>query len=148
MRRATKYLVPTVAERTNTPPGAGRGLTDALRRYVDAITGFSEVSRERAERIVVDLAKRGESRTRDMQKAARELADRSARNQRDLVRLVQKEIRRQMESRGFATREEVERLRTRVQQLEKLEKKSAPKKRTAPKRKPTSKRKPTKSTGH
>jgi polyhydroxyalkanoate synthesis regulator phasin len=129
-----------VTERTNASPGAGRGLTDALRRYVDAVSGFTEVSRDRAERIMGELATRGESRARDIQKAARELADRSARNQRDLVRLVQKEIRRQMESRGFATREEVERLRARVQQLEKLEKKSAPKKkRAAPKRKPTKK---------
>src|SRR5688572_33346215 len=108
----------TVSEPTKPAEGTGGGLMDALRRYVDAVSGFTEVSRERAEKILSDLAKRGETRARDMQKAARELADRSSRNQRELVRLVQKEMRRQIETRGLATRDEVSRLQRRVQQLE------------------------------
>ena len=52
----------------------GGGLADALRRYVDAMIGVTEVSRERAERIIGDLARRGETRTKDIQKAARDLA--------------------------------------------------------------------------
>ena len=54
-----------------------------------------------------DLAQRGETRTKDIQKAARELAERSARNQRELARLIQKEIKRQVESLGLATRDDV-----------------------------------------
>jgi polyhydroxyalkanoate synthesis regulator phasin len=94
------------------------GLADALRRYVDAMVGATEVSRERAERIIGDLARRGETRTRDIQKAARELAERSARNQRDLVRLVQKEIKRQVDALGLATRDDVGKLQERVESLE------------------------------
>jgi polyhydroxyalkanoate synthesis regulator phasin len=134
----------TVAERTSPSPGDGGGLTDALRRYVDAVAGFTELPRDRAEKIIGDLARRGESRARDLSKAARELADRSTHNRRELVGLIQKEIRRQMESRGFATREEVSRLQQRVQQLEK---KQAPKARAAPKRKPAKRTASKKSTG-
>jgi polyhydroxyalkanoate synthesis regulator phasin len=93
---------------TDSSGDRGGGLADALRRYVDAVIGVTEVSRERAEKIVRDLAARGETRTKDIQKAARELADRSARNQRDLARLIQKEIKRQVEALGLATRADVE----------------------------------------
>ena len=78
---------------------APSGLADALRRYVDAVAGMGEVSRERADRIMAELAMRGEPRARDLQKAARDLVDRSTRNRRDLTRLIQKEIRRQLETR-------------------------------------------------
>lgn len=74
--------------------------------------------RDRAQRIVSDLAKRGESRTKDLQKAARELAERSSRNRRELASLVQKEIRRQIRTLGLATRDEIERLQRRVRELE------------------------------
>ena len=80
---------------------------------------MSEVSRERAEKIVSDLAKRGETRTKDIQQAARELADRSARNQRELAQLIQKEIKRQVDALGLATRDDVGRLHRRVNELEK-----------------------------
>lgn len=74
--------------------------------------------RDRAQRIVSDLAKRGESRAKDLQKAAKDLAERSARNRRELASLVQKEIRRQIRSLGLATRDEVERLQRRIRELE------------------------------
>jgi polyhydroxyalkanoate synthesis regulator phasin len=117
----------------------GGGLADALRRYVDAMVGATEVSRERAEKIIGDLARRGETRTKDIQKAARELAERSARNQRDLARLIQKEIKRQVESLGLATRDDVGRLQQRVESLEEApptpQPKSRPKSKKAPPRK-------------
>jgi polyhydroxyalkanoate synthesis regulator phasin len=94
------------------------GIADALRCYVDAVVGVTEVSRERAEKIVADLARRGEVRTKDIQKAARELADRSARNQRELARLIQKEIKRQIDALGLATRDDVGKLERRVDDLE------------------------------
>jgi polyhydroxyalkanoate synthesis regulator phasin len=110
-----------VAEPKNVPDNASDsgGLTDALRRYVDAVVGVTEVSRERAERIMSDLAKRGQSRTKDLQKAARELADRSSKNRNELMRLIQKEIGRQIGALGLATNDEVEKLRKRVRELEK-----------------------------
>jgi len=73
----------------------------------------------RAQRIVSDLAKRGESRAKDLQKAAHDIAERSARNRRELASLVQKEIRRQIKGLGLATRDEIGRLQRRVRELEK-----------------------------
>ena len=117
------------------------GLADALRRYVDAMVGATEVSRERAEKIIGDLARRGEVRTRDIQKAARELAERSARNQRDLARLIQKEIRRQVDALGLATRDDVGDLRDRVESLEDATAEGAPKSK-APRAAPARQRRP------
>jgi polyhydroxyalkanoate synthesis regulator phasin len=93
-----------------------------------------DTPRERAERIVGELAKRGESRAKGIQKAARHFAERSARDQRELMRLIQKEIRRQVEALGLARNTEVERLRKRVQELEKrLSAKQKPKPKDKPK---------------
>ena len=105
----------------NSESSTGGGIADALRRYVDALVGVTEVSRERAEKIVADLAKRGESRAKDIQQAAKELAERSARNNREFVRLVQKEIRRQIEQMRLASRDEVSKLEERLDELEKNE---------------------------
>ena len=66
-----------------------------------------------------DLAERGEVRARDLQKSARELAERSAKNRRELIGLIQKEIRRQISGLGVATKTDVERLQKRVRDLEK-----------------------------
>jgi polyhydroxyalkanoate synthesis regulator phasin len=95
------------------------GIGDALRRYIDAAVGFTEVPRHQAERIVRDLAERGEGRARDLQRSARELADRSARNRKELMGLINKEIRRQISALGLATKADVEKLNRRVRDLEK-----------------------------
>jgi polyhydroxyalkanoate synthesis regulator phasin len=79
------------------------GIADALRRYVDAVVDATEATRERAERIVDELAKRGQLRAKDIQQAASELAERSARERDELFRLVQKEFRRQVDSRRKGT---------------------------------------------
>jgi polyhydroxyalkanoate synthesis regulator phasin len=94
------------------------GVWDALRKYVDAAVSVTDVPRERAERIFRELAERGEVRARDLQKVAKEMADRSARNREELARLIRKEIRRQISQAGVATRTDVERLQARVRKLE------------------------------
>jgi polyhydroxyalkanoate synthesis regulator phasin len=90
---------------------------------------------ERAGKLVDDLAKRGETRTKDIQKAARGIADRSARDRRDLMRLIQKEIRRQVEALGLARNADVEKLDRRVKELEKPAAKKSPAKRKPAQRK-------------
>ena len=70
------------APKTERPDDEGGGLADAFRRIVD------------------ELAKRGEVRTKDITQAARDIAERSARNRDETVRLISKEIRRQLASRG------------------------------------------------
>jgi polyhydroxyalkanoate synthesis regulator phasin len=74
--------------------------------------------RKSAERVVSDLARRGEMRARDVQKLARELFDRAERNRKEITGLVQKEMRRQVKALGLATREDVDRLRKRIRELE------------------------------
>jgi polyhydroxyalkanoate synthesis regulator phasin len=76
-------------------------------------------SEGRAQRLVSDLAKRGETRAKDIQKAAKGIAERSARSRHELANLIQKEIRRQIRSLGLATRDDVERLQRRIRDLEK-----------------------------
>jgi polyhydroxyalkanoate synthesis regulator phasin len=99
--------------------------------------------RERAEGAVRDLAKRGESRARDLQKTARDLADRSTRSRREFVGLIQKEIRRQIRGLGLATREDIEKLQRRIRQLEK----GKPTRRAAPSRAKRGSQRSTKSSG-
>jgi polyhydroxyalkanoate synthesis regulator phasin len=74
--------------------------------------------RRSAERVVGDLARRGEVRARDLQKFAREIFERAERNRKELTGLIQKEIRRQMKALGLATRDDVEKLRKRIRELE------------------------------
>jgi polyhydroxyalkanoate synthesis regulator phasin len=93
-------------------------MLDLVRRYVDSLAGISEVPRDRAEKLVRELAKRGEVRVRDIQRTTQELVDRSLRNRQELVRLIQKEIKRQVASLGVASREDVDKLAKRVKDLE------------------------------
>ena len=103
-------------------------MLDVLRKYMDSLVGITEMPRDRAEKLVRDLQRRGEVRARDISKTAQELVDRSVRNRRELVRLVQKEIGRQVQALGLVTRDEVDKLAGRVA---KLEKKPQPAKRSS-----------------
>lgn len=93
-------------------------MLDLFRRYVDSLAGITELPRERAEKLVAELSKRGEVRAKDLQKQAQQLVERSARNRRELVRLVQKEITRQIHVLGIATKAEVDELEKRLRKLE------------------------------
>lgn len=93
-------------------------MIDVLRKYMDSLSGVSEMRRDRAEKFVSELQKRGEVRARDLQKAAQQVVDRSKRNREELVRLIRKEIRRQVQTLGLATKDDVERVARRVRALE------------------------------
>ena len=90
------------------------------------------MAEEKKRDVVGDLARRGEVRARDLQKLAKTVVERMERNRNEITRLVQKEIRRQINALGLATREEVDTLRKRIRQLESK----------APHRKPAAKKKP------
>lgn len=91
---------------------------ELLRKYMDSLVGITEMPRERAEKLVQELQKRGEVRARDLQSAAQHILERSSRNRQELVRLVQKEIRRQIAQLGLATRDDVDKLAKRVRTIE------------------------------
>jgi polyhydroxyalkanoate synthesis regulator phasin len=117
-------------------------MLELFRKYVDSLTGVTEMSRERADKLVRDLQKRGEIRARDLSKATQELVDRSVRNRRELIRLIRKEIRQQINSLGLATQDDIERLSKRVKTLESQKrstsrpaaKKTAAKRKSSPKK--------------
>lgn len=78
-------------------------MLDVLRKYVDALAGFSELSRDRAEKIVRELSQRGEIRAQEVGKAASDLVSRSVKNRKELISLVRKEVDQQLKSMGIST---------------------------------------------
>ncbi len=93
-------------------------MLELLRKYVDSLAGVTEMPRDRAEQLVRDLQKRGETRIQDVQRAVQDVMKRSSRNRQELLRLVRKEIKSQLSSVGVATRDDLERLARRVDAIE------------------------------
>lgn len=114
-------------------------MLELLRRYADAIAGFGEVSRERTEKLVADLQHRGEVRAQDVRRVTEQIVERSNRNRRELMSLVQKEIRRQIHALGLATRDDVDKLAKRVKALESGARAKPAAKRTTTTRRPAAK---------
>jgi polyhydroxyalkanoate synthesis regulator phasin len=93
-------------------------MRDAIKRYVDAAQSLTEIPRERAERVARRLAGNGMIDPGQIRSVAVDLVERSRENSRRVTELVAGEIRRQLSRVGFASRDEVEHLRRRVQALE------------------------------
>jgi polyhydroxyalkanoate synthesis regulator phasin len=88
-----------------------------LRRYLDAGAAFTQMTQQRAESIVKDLVKAGEVQTEQTQQVVQELVDRSRKNTERLVKLVQTEIRQQVQNLGLATQDDIARLERRIANL-------------------------------
>lgn len=97
---------------------------DAIKRYVEAAQSLTEVPRERAEQIARKLAGSGLIDREQIRGVATDIVGRSRENRRKLTDLVTREIRRQVSRIGFASKDEVERLRQRVQALEVAERRT------------------------
>lgn len=93
-------------------------MREAIRRYVDAAQSLTEIPRERAERIAQRLSGAGMIDPGQIRSVASDIVDRSRANRRKVTDLVAREIRRQASRIGFASKDEVERLRQRVQAIE------------------------------
>jgi polyhydroxyalkanoate synthesis regulator phasin len=120
---------------------------EAIRRYVDAAQSLTEIPRERAERIAQRLSGAGMIDPGQIRSVASDIVDRSRANRRKVTDLVAREIRRQASRIGFASKDEVERLRQRVQAIEiaqrrarQAEQRAAPRKVTTRKAAPARKR--------
>lgn len=109
-------------------------MLEVVRRYVETVTSVADVPRERVEKLVADLQKRGVLRAREVTDVVSQIVRRQARHRTELVRLIRKEISRQME--GAPTTEDVEKLTKRIRALENRTKPKSPAKRTT-KTKPT-----------
>lgn len=73
---------------------------DPWRRYLETGAAFVNLTRSRAESIVRDLVRQGELGQERAQKAVDELLERSRRNTDDLVKIIRREIRQQLEALG------------------------------------------------
>lgn len=75
--------------------------SDLWKRYLDAGMEFTQMSRERAEAVVRDLVKAGEVRRKEAEQWVEDLLDRSRRNTEEVVALVRRELREQLENVGM-----------------------------------------------
>lgn len=91
---------------------------DAIKRYVEAAQSLTDVPRERAEQVARRLAGSGLIDRDQIRSVTSDIVGRSRDNRRKVTDLVTREIKRQVSRIGFASKEEVERLRQRVQALE------------------------------
>lgn len=113
---------------------------DAIKRYVEAVQNIGEVPRERAEQIARRLAGSGLIDPGQIRGVASDIVARSRENRRRLTQLMTREIRHQVSRFGFATKDEVERLRQRVQALEISQRRAAQAKRSPAKAEPPTRR--------
>jgi polyhydroxyalkanoate synthesis regulator phasin len=93
-------------------------MRDAIKRYLDTALSLTEIPRERAERIARRLASNGVIDRGQIRGVAADLVERSRENSRRITDLVTTEIRRQVSRLGLASKDDIERLRQRVQALE------------------------------
>jgi polyhydroxyalkanoate synthesis regulator phasin len=93
-------------------------LRDAIMRYVEAAQSVTDIPRERAERIARRLASSSLIDRGQIRGVTSDLVERSRENRRRLTDFVAGEIKRQLSRVGFASKNDVERLRQRVQALE------------------------------
>jgi polyhydroxyalkanoate synthesis regulator phasin len=93
-------------------------MKDAIKRYLDTAQSLTEIPRERAERVARRLSSSGVIDPSQIRGVASDLVERSRENRRRVTDLVTTEIRRQISRLGLATKDDVERLRQRVQALE------------------------------
>jgi polyhydroxyalkanoate synthesis regulator phasin len=91
-------------------------MLDTVRRYVEA--GMGALSSKRAEDLAKVLVKRGEARKEQVAKVARDLAEWSKKSRDRMAEVVQREVKKQVEALGLATKSDLESLKRRVKSLE------------------------------
>ncbi len=108
-------------------------MLDEMRRLALFGSGVAELTRHQAEQIIKDLVKAGDVRRQQASTAARDLYERSRENRKQLVAIVQTEIRNQIQNLGLASKRDLERLERRIARLEADRKKTTARSSTAKK---------------
>lgn len=93
-------------------------MPNAREQYMQAMASFTEMTRNRAERLASLLTKQGELQSAQAGRFAEQLVRRTQKNRETVSRLIQREVKRQLGALGIATRDEVARLQQRVRALE------------------------------
>jgi polyhydroxyalkanoate synthesis regulator phasin len=120
--------------------------SDVLRKYLDAGVAFTEMTRSRAEAIVRDLVRNGEIQRDQAQEWADALVSRSRQNSEAAIRMIRAEVSRQMTNMGLATREDITKLVTRINELTGAPVRKRRARKAGARKKATAKRRPAKRT--
>lgn len=89
----------------------------AWQRYLDVATGFTEVTRKRAERVVRGLVKQGEVAADQVERTVDDLLRRSERNRQVIGTLVRNETERAVDRLGLARQRDVTRLEEELERV-------------------------------
>ena len=92
-------------------------MNSSLQRYLDAVTGVTELTRSRAEQVVKQLVKSGEAAGDQVGDLVDDLLDRQRKNREAVAELVRNETVRAVHGMGLATTKEVDRLQKQVADL-------------------------------
>ena len=106
-------------------------MLDTVRRYVEA--GREALTPKKAEELARALAKQGQARADQVQQLARELAEWSKKNSDRLRTTIRREVKKQFDKAGVATKDDVESLKNRIRKVESDVKTARSPARTAPK---------------
>lgn len=87
---------------------------EVFRRYLDLGTAFTHVTRERAEELMRELVRLGDLQREQAQGWVDDVLDRSRKNTEALLDLIREEVSRQLSSMSLVTRDDVQRLVTRL----------------------------------
>jgi polyhydroxyalkanoate synthesis regulator phasin len=107
--------------------------SELFRRYLDLGAAFTQVTRDRAEEMVRELVRLGDLQREQAQQWVDDVLDRSRKNTEALLELVREEVSRQLSSMSLVTREDVQRLVTRLSRAPAAARKATAKKAPAKK---------------
>jgi polyhydroxyalkanoate synthesis regulator phasin len=107
--------------------------SELFRRYLDLGAAFTQVTRDRAEEMVRELVRLGDLQREQAQQWVDDVLDRSRKNTEALLELVSEEVSRQLSSMSLVTREDVQRLVTRLSRAPAAARKATAKKAPAKK---------------
>lgn len=91
-------------------------MLDTIRRYVDA--GREALTPEKAEQLARALVKQGQVRKEQAEQLARDLLEWSRKGSERFLTTIRREVKRQVQNAGVATKDEVESLKRRIRDLE------------------------------
>jgi polyhydroxyalkanoate synthesis regulator phasin len=103
---------------------------EVFRRYLDLGAAFTHVTRERAEELMRELVRLGDLQREQAQGWVDDVLDRSRKNTEALLELIRDEVSRQLASTSLVTRDDVQRLVTRLSRAPAAVRKSPAKKAT------------------
>ena len=88
-----------------------------MQRYVEAASGLTALTRERAEKIVKQAMRQGSDVADSASDLVEDLLERSRRNREALMALVKSETQRAIKSFGFASERDVQKLQRQIADL-------------------------------